>query len=410
MRVALLTTGTEILLGDVRDSHLSFIAHQLLPFGLRISEQRTVPDGSAIENALTSLFPVTDLVFVTGGLGPTTDDITREVVASLLRIELIHDEEVMSSIRERLEKRRIPMTDRIGRQAQVPRGATVLPNLNGTAPGFYIERNINPPVVSPALFVLPGPPRELQPMFIESVLPVLEQLIPSPGFEKRLYRIANMGESLVERAIGEKVLAIKGIELGYCARPAEVDLRVIGDREAVIQADAIITAALRDSIFSVTDETLEEALVKLLIEKNQTVAIAESCTGGLLADRITDVPGASNVLLAAYVVYSNAAKTDVLNVEPALIREHGAVSEPVAKAMAEGARQRTGAGHALSTTGIAGPGGGSGEKPVGTLFIGLASVDAETVVEKFFYPNDRLTFKRQASQAAFDLLRRRLRR
>src|SRR5437764_4144224 len=153
MRVTLLTTGTEILLGDVRDAHLSFIAQQLLPLGLRISEQRTVPDGSAIQDALVELFPRTDILFVTGGLGPTTDDITREITSSLLGLDLVQDEEVMALIRERLTRRRIPITDRIGRQAQVPRGAVVLPNQNGTAPGFYLEQNIKDKIESPHLFV-----------------------------------------------------------------------------------------------------------------------------------------------------------------------------------------------------------------------------------------------------------------
>jgi len=408
MRAALLTTGTEILLGDVRDSHLSFIAQQVLPLGLRILEQRTVPDGPVIQDALTDLFPKADLLFVTGGLGPTTDDITREVVASLLGLELIHDDAVMAAIRERLKTRRIPITDRIGRQAMVPRGATVLPNQNGTAPGFYLERNANPNISSPALFILPGPPRELQPMFRDSVLPILQKITPARNFERRLYRLANMGESLVERAIGADVLAIGGIELGYCARPSEVDLRVIGDKAAVEKADAIITAKLGDFIFSATDESLEEVLVQMLSSNHATLAIAESCTGGLLAHRITNVPGASEVLLAGYVVYSNEAKTDLLGVAPDLIAEHGAVSEPVARAMAEGARQRSGAQYALSTTGIAGPGGGSVEKPVGTVFIGMAGPTGETAVQKLFFPNDRETFKQQTSQSAFEMLRKRL--
>jgi nicotinamide-nucleotide amidase len=408
MRAALLTTGTEILLGDVRDSHLSFIAQQVLPLGLRILEQRTVPDGPVIQDALTDLFPKADLLFVTGGLGPTTDDITREVVASLLGLELIHDDAVMTAIRERLKTRRIPITDRIGRQAMVPRGATVLPNQNGTAPGFYLERNANPNISSPALFILPGPPRELQPMFRDSVLPILQKITPARNFERRLYRLANMGESLVERAIGADVLAIGGIELGYCARPSEVDLRVIGDKAAVEKADAIIIAKLGDFIFSATDESLEEVLVKMLSSNHATLVIAESCTGGLLAHRITNVPGASEVLLAGYVVYSNEAKTDLLGVAPDLIAEHGAVSEPVARAMAEGARQRSGAQYALSTTGIAGPGGGSVEKPVGTVFIGMAGPTGETAVQKLFFPNDRETFKQQTSQSAFEMLRKRL--
>ena len=409
MRVALLTTGTELLLGDVRDSHLSFIAQQLLGVGLRIGEQRTVPDGLAIREGLVELFPKGDILFVTGGLGPTTDDVTREVVSELLGVELVQDDALMATIEERLRTRRIPITDRISRQGQVPRGATVLPNRNGTAPGFYLKKNISRAIESPELFILPGPPRELQPMFREFVLPILHSIVPAPTFHRRLYRIANMGESLVERAIGKQVLSIPGVELGYCARPAEVDLRVIGDEASVKQADAIIAAALGDSIYSSADESLEQVVVKLLREEKRSLAIAESCTGGLLANRITNVPGASKVLLAGYVVYSNESKIDILGVDPALIQKQGAVSEPVARAMAEGARKRSGADYAVSTTGIAGPDGGNAEKPVGTVFVGLTSPNDVTTVAKLFFPNDRETFKQQTAQAAFDMLRKELR-
>ena len=408
MRIALVETGTELLLGDVRDWHLSFIAGQLLPLGLRISEQRTLPDGDAIRDALTDLFPKSDIIFVTGGLGPTTDDITREIIAALLSLELQQDETVLGAIRERLTKRRIPFTNRISRQAQVPRGAIVLPNENGTAPGFYLRHNISETISSPALFVLPGPPRELQPMFRSYVQPLLRSIVPAPTFHRRLYRIVNMGESMVERAIGEKILALPDIELGYCARPGEVDLRVIGTEESIRAADEIINSKIGDSIFSTSDENLEQVLVKRLTESERTLALAESCTGGLLANRITNVPGASNVLLAGYIVYSNDAKIDVLAVDPKLIQQNGAVSEPVARAMAEGARNRSRADFALATTGIAGPNGGSAEKPVGTVFVALASPGTETVVQRLFFPNDRETFKYQTAQAAFDMLRKAL--
>ena len=408
MRVALINTGTELLLGDVRDLHLSFIAREILPLGLRVQEQRTVPDGAAIRDALADLFSRTDILFVTGGLGPTTDDMTRDVAAELLGLKLQRDDKVMAAITERLKTRGIRFTDRVSRQADVPEGAQVLANENGTAPGLYLRQNINPAVSSPHLFLLPGPPRELQPMFRAAVKPTLQKLSPnSSALNRRLYRLANMGESIVEQAIGQKILALPGIELGYCARPGEVDLRVIGDAEAIKSADAIITSALESSIFSTGDESLEEVLVKKLAERKETLALAESCTGGLLSNRITNVPGASEVLVAGYVVYKNQAKIDLLAVAPGLIDRHGAVSREVAAAMAEGARQRADSSYALATTGIAGPGGGSAAKPVGTVFVGLTG-PAETVVKKFFYPNDRETFKQLVAQAAFDLLRRKL--
>ena len=209
MRVVLINTGTELLLGDVQDAHLAFIAREVFPLGLRIDEQRTVPDGLAIRDALLQAFSRADILFVTGGLGPTTDDITREIVAELLGLELIADPQVIAAIIERLSKRRIRMTDRIPRQAQVPAGAKVLPNENGTAPGLYLRANINPTLQSPHLFVLPGPPRELQPMFRESVMSILPEIIRTPRtIERKVYKIADRGESLIEQAIGEKILAI----------------------------------------------------------------------------------------------------------------------------------------------------------------------------------------------------------
>src|ERR1700730_4129444 len=409
MRVVLINTGTELLLGDVQDAHLAFIAREIFPLGLRIDEQRTVPDGLAIRDALLQAFSRADILFVTGGLGPTTDDITRENVAELLGLKLIADPQVIAAITERLSKRRIRMTDRIPRQAQVPAGAQVLPNENGTAPGLYLRANINPTVQSPHLFVLPGPPRELQPMFRESVMSILPEIVQTPStIERKLYKIADRGESLIEQAIGEKILAIPGIELGYCARPGEVEVRVIGEADAVEKADQIIRSELGLSIFSTSDENLEQVVVRLLTERKETLALAESCTAGLLADRITDVPGGSGGFAAGYIPYANEAKIDILNIPPALIEQHGAVSEPVAKAMAEGARARARSTYALATTGIAGPGGGSPEKPVGTVFVALAATGRETIVKKFFFPSDRETFKELTAQVGLDLLRKKM--
>jgi nicotinamide-nucleotide amidase len=408
MRAGLVNTGTELLLGDVQDAHLAFIAREIFPLGLRIEERRTVPDTDAIGRTLAELFPGYEMVFVTGGLGPTSDDITRETVADLLGLELRQHPELLESLRQRLRVRGIKWAAGIARQADVPAGAQVLPNENGSAPGFYLKANINPRISSPHVFVLPGPPRELQPMFRKYVMPILRSLAPSSAIEQLIYKIAGMGESTVEEAIGEKVLAIPRIELGYCARPGEVDVRIIGKPEAIQQADAIIRSALGFSIFSTADETLEEIVVRLLTKRNQTLATAESCTGGLIANRITNVPGASSVFIAGYVCYANQAKIDMLDVDPKLVERHGAVSESVARALAEHARARARCDYALATTGVAGPTGGSQEKPVGTVYVGLASAELETIVTKFFFPTDRETFKQLAAQAAFEMLRKKL--
>ena len=408
MKVVLLNTGTELLLGDVCDAHLSFIAREILPLGLRIAEQRTVPDGTAIRDALSDVIPRADIVFVTGGLGPTTDDVTRDITADLLGLELIRNDEVMRAITQRLSERRIKITDRILRQADVPRGSQVLPNDHGSAPGLFLRSQANASRPSPHLFLLPGPPRELQPMFRDYVLPLLRSLVKPQIIERRLYKIANTGESIVEEAVGKKILAIPGVELGYCARPGEVDLRIIGEPDAVGHAHTIIMQALGPCIFSSEDETLEEVIVKSLARRHETVSVAESCTGGWLANRITNVPGASDVFLTGFVTYANEAKIDLLNVASTLLEQHGAVSSEVALAMAEGARARAKSTHALATTGVAGPDGGSVDKPVGTVFVALATANAATVVKRLFFPTDRETFKEMVAQVAFDLLRKKL--
>lgn len=409
MRAALINTGTELLLGDVQDAHLAFIAREIFPLGLRIEERRTVPDTDAVRRTLAELLSVCEILFVTGGLGPTTDDITREMVADVLGLELRQNPELLSSLQQRLQTRGIKWAASIARQADVPAGAQVLPNENGSAPGFYLKANITPRIPSPHLFVLPGPPRELQPMFRAFAMPILRSIVPASAvMERRVYKIAGVGESRVQGAIGAKILAIPGIELGYCARPGEVEVRIIGKAEAIEQADAIIRSALERFIFSTADEKLEGVIVKLLANRNQTLATAESCTGGLIANRITNVPGASKVFVAGYVCYANQAKAEMLNVDPKLIEEHGAVSELVARSLAEHARACAGSDYALATTGVAGPTGGSPEKPVGTVYIALASAESETTVKKSFFPTDRETFKELTAQTGFEMLRRAL--
>ena len=408
MTTIVINTGSELLLGDVLNTHLNFLAREIFPLGLRIGRQIAVPDGLPIRDALAESLEHADIIFVTGGLGPTTDDITREITAELLGLKLQHDPMVMQAITTRAARRGFRLTDRIARQADVPEGALVLPNENGSAPGLYISAAPSSKGKRPHIFLLPGPPRELYPMFRDSVLPILRKIAPrQTPIGRRTYRLAGLGESLVEEAIGTQLLNVPGLELGYCARPGEVDLRIIGEAPALAAADKIISAGLGAAIFSSEGRNLEEVVVQLLTERGKSVAIAESCTGGFLANRITNVPGASAVFLAGYVTYSNEAKAAMLEVDSRLIAEHGAVSEPVARAMAEGARRETRASFALATTGIAGPGGGTDEKPVGTVFIALAE-ESTTEVRKLFYPDERETFKQLATQAALEMLRKRL--
>jgi nicotinamide-nucleotide amidase len=403
-RVEVLNTGTEILFGSVINTHLSFLAQRLFPLGLRVQRQVTVPDGDAIRDAIRESASRSDLILVTGGLGPTSDDITREIVAELTRRPLRYDDRIFQKIKERFDRRGLKLTDRISRQAYVPEGAVVLPNDFGTAPGLYLAAQDR----IPHLFLLPGPPRELQPMVDTYALPIWQRLAGDHDIHARTFRTTGLGESYIESMVGDRLLAIPGLELGYCARMGEVDVRVVGSRSAVDAASEIIQSELAPCIFSTKEKELEEVIVQLLTAKQATLATAESCTGGLLANRVTDVAGASVVFLEGNVTYSNDAKTRTLGVSAELISAVGAVSEEVARAMAEGALHRSGAAFALSTTGIAGPDGGTAEKPVGTVFIGLASCRQATQVEKLFFPTDRRTFKSVCTQYALDMLRKRL--
>jgi len=243
-------------------------------------------------------------------------------------------------------------------------------------------------------------------MFQDIVAPILKELAADGAvLESRRWLVIGLGESKVEALVGEQLLAIPGIQLGYCARPGAVEVRCIGGPEALTAAEAIIAAKLPTQVAAEGGASLEEAVVKRLAAVGKTLAVAESCTGGLLANKITNVPGASEVFVEGFVTYSNQAKSRALGVPAALIAEHGAVSEPVVRAMAEGAMRVSGAALGLATTGIAGPGGGTPEKPVGTVYIALAIRDGETRAVRHAYPTDRGTFKDLTAQAALDMLR-----
>src|SRR5580700_4367682 len=399
-----ITTGTELLFGSVVNTHLAFLGQQLFSLGLRISRQTTVPDGDAIRDAIVEAAPRCQLILITGGLGPTSDDVTREIVAELTGRSLEYDETIFAKIRERFEKRGLKLTDPISRQAYVPKGAQVLPNDHGTAPGLYVPATAK----LPHLILLPGPPRELRPMFDRYATPLIRTLVGTTDLTAAVFKTVGLGESLAQELIGADLAAIEGLELGYCARIGELDLRLIGFLESVLRGTQIVRARLSDHIVSEDGSELEAVVVRLLSQQGATIAVAESCTGGLLANRFTNVPGASAVFLEGNVTYSNAAKTRTLGVPVELLNRVGAVSHEVALAMAEGARARSGATYALSTTGIAGPDGGTPEKPVGTVFVGLASEDGPSQVEKLFFPTDRVTFKQMVTQSGLEMLRKTL--
>ena len=412
MKVEVINTGTELLLGNVTNTHLTFLGQELFPLGLRVERQVCVPDGPAIREALTETFGRADVVLVTGGLGPTSDDLTRDIAAELLGLGLETRPDILARLRAFFERIKRPFHDSIARQAQVPTGATVIENHHGTAPGLYLPPTPLPGGEkdrrSPHLFLLPGPPRELRPMFSGQVAPMLTALLPAGGPRRfcRIYRAVGIGESQVEALVGPALLAMAGLEVGYCARIGEVDLRCIGTPDLLERAEAVVLPALQPYLLPGEATTLEEGLVGRLRETGKTLAVAESCTGGLLAHRLTNVPGASQVFLAGLTTYASRAKTALLGVDADLIEKEGAVSGVVAAAMAAGALRATGADFALATTGEAGPESGEG-KPVGTLFIALArAAGGEPVVEEHCFPMDREGFKRRASQLALDLLRR----
>ncbi len=404
MELEVINTGTELLLGEVVNTHTTWLGRRLLPLGWRIRRQTTLPDGHDLLSGFREARERgARVVLVTGGLGPTSDDLTREALAELYGLPLRENTEVLSSIEVRCQKRGVLFRESMARQALVPEGAVVLPNARGTAPGLHLEG-----ADGLHWFLLPGPPGELYPMFSESVEPLLQAWASEEETAALcVYRAIGVGESEVEAIIGRQIEATGTIEVGYCARPGEVDLRLIGPESELALWDEPIRRALGRNLLTTGHDPLESVVVELLTSCGRTVATAESCTGGGLADRLTDVPGASAVFHEGVVAYANRVKERVLGVPSALLESHGAVSAEVAAAMAEGVRRNSGADYGLATTGIAGPGGGTPEKPVGLVYFALATPEG-TSVQHANFPAGREVFKHFVIQKALDLLRREL--
>ncbi len=418
LNIELINTGSELMLGFVLNTHQQWLCRRLADAGYDVARQTAIADaGPAIQQTVRESLGRADFIIVTGGLGPTSDDLTRDLIASLLGKKLRLDTAILAHLEGFFAQRNRPMPETTKVQAQVPEGATVLDNPHGTAPGLAIEVRPNPfraDGKTSWLVMLPGPPREMRPMFLNHVLPVLRQNFPLPApFVCRTLRTTGMGESIVEEKIAGPLQSLTetGLELGYCAHYGEVDVRLVarGDHGAkiVAEGEAIVREQLGHHIFGAEDDQLNATVVRLLTEHKETLVLAESCTGGYVANRITDVPGASAVFLCGLVTYSNEAKQQLLGVRAETLTQHGAVSEAVAREMAEGARARIGADYAIAVTGIAGPGGGTEAKPVGTVFIALATARHTFVlnpVNRF----ERETFKQVTCQQALELLRRNL--
>ncbi|MDX2227552.1 MAG: competence/damage-inducible protein A [Verrucomicrobiae bacterium] len=403
MKIEVINTGSEILMGFVTNTHLGFMARELAPLGLRIDWQVCVPDGPPIAEAFDLALRRSRIILLTGGLGPTSDDMTRDVVAASLHRNLRRDEWLAGQLREFFATRNLCLTENNLVQAMVPEGARVLDNPHGTAPGLYLEDG------GRHIFLLPGPPRELKPMFVEKVLPILrDELQLARPVSCHILRTTGLGESALARRIEPLVGHIRGLEIGYCARIQEVDLRFVGpDPGCVAEAAQIARQEFGRHVFTETNQSLEEVVIALLAAAQKSVSTAESCTGGLIANRLTHVPGSSGVFHGGIVAYANEVKTKLLGVRPETLQTQGAVSEATAREMAEGVRQILATDYALAATGIAGPDGGTEAKPVGLAYIALAATAGTQVIE-CRHATDRQTFKQATSQSALDLLRRAL--
>ena len=432
MNVVIVNTGSELMLGRVLNTHQQWLCRRLADLGHVVTRQVAVADtGGEIQQAVREALGRADLIITTGGLGPTSDDLTRELIAELLGKKLVKNPDVLAHIEKFFAQRNRPRPAKTNVETFVPEGAEVFLNATGTAPGLAMEiadgsweigdgKHNAPSAIShlPSasqkwLVMLPGPPRELRPMFDHQVVPLLKREFADEIFICRTLLTTGIGESRVQEFIEADLqpLVACGLGVGYCARPGAVDVRLTaggaGAPEIVREGEAVVQRILGANIFGFDDDEIEAVVVGLLRAKKKTLALAESCTGGLMANRITDVPGASEIFLGGVVSYANSAKEKFLDVRVETLAAHGAVSEAVAREMAVGAREKFGSDFALAVTGIAGPAGGTPEKPVGTVFIALASA-AGVTVKKFHNVWDRATFKSVTATQALEWLRQTL--
>lgn len=408
----IIAVGSELLTPHRIDTNSLFLTGALNEIGLSVHVKCVVGDNPAdLAQVLRSALARADVVLTTGGLGPTDDDLTRDVVANVLGRPLHDNSEVMALIAGMFERRGVQMPAVNRRQSAVIDGATWLPNANGTAPGQLIalDRQV--------VVLLPGPPRELKPMFMSAVAPVLAARAQGRRLRRRVLKTTGRSESQVEE-IAQPIYSRflnedPPIETTILASPGLVELHLVasGINEAVIDAaldDGVrrLHDALGDAVFSLDGRTIEEVVGALLRERGWRLATAESCTGGLLTQRLTDVPGSSEWVIGGVVAYANEIKEAQLDVDPAVLRAEGAVSEAVARAMAIGVRHRFKADVGVAITGVAGPGGGSDEKPVGTVFIAVASDRCD--IRRALFPGDRAMIRQFSASTALNMIRHHL--
>lgn len=405
----IIAIGSELLAPDRTDTNSLWLTGKLNTIGIEVKQKTVVGDDDArLEEAIRDSVKRSNIIITTGGLGPTEDDITRKVVARALGKRLLLDEQVLDDIRKKFLSFGRSMPERNSRQAMVIDGAEVLSNPNGTAPGIYLEQH------GVSIVLLPGPPRELQPMFENLVLPKLMNRGGNVRVVRRLLRVAGLGESAVDEKIAPVYTKYENPVTTILFNNSEIEIHLTARARTEAEGEALLDKLtlqleekLGDAIFAFRGERMEEVVGLRLVVGGFTLAVAESCTGGLISQRITEVAGSSKYFIEGVVTYSNEAKIKSLGVEPILLLEHGAVSAQVAEAMAEGVRKRADTDFGLSVTGVAGPGGGTEEKPVGLVYIALAD-DAHTEHRKLMIPGDRNLIRWRSSQAALDLLRRRL--
>ena len=405
----IIAIGSELLTPDKTDTNSLWLTEKLNDIGIDVKLKTIVgDDGARLEETVRDALRRSEIVITTGGLGPTEDDITRQFTANALGRELVYHPEIEQHLRERFRAWGREMPEINKRQAYIIGGAAVLPNPNGSAVGMLAE------IDGKILAILPGPPRENQPMFTEHVLPMLKAIAGEVFVRRRVLHVSGKGESAVDEIAAPIYTAYEGVQTSILFNRSEVEIHIAAcagradsAQSAVDKLADELAAALGSAVFSTNGESMEEVVGNRLRDLGQTIAIAESCTGGLIGSRLTDIPGSSAYFLEGVIAYSNEAKIRTLGVDPAIIESYGAVSTECAEAMATGIRERASTDHAISVTGIAGPDGGSDEKPVGTVFIGYAGprgVKSLGIV----LPGDRYLIRWRASQAALDYLRRQL--
>jgi nicotinamide-nucleotide amidase len=407
LKTGIITIGSELTSGGIQDANTALIAREFHRRGWQVAATMSVGDDETmIKKALNFIMPLTDAVIITGGLGPTADDITTAAVAGAFNLPLYADEDVLNHIKAIFAKYGLKWTENNAKQAVFPRGAQILANPVGTAAGFFLR------IKEKVLAVIPGVPAEVRKMLPEAVLPLLYRSFPqeTPYLAVRTLKLFGISEAAVDQAITR--IDLPGVEVGFYPRFPENHL-VLSARDAwedtawfrVNKAAAAVRKSLGPYVFAYDEETLEGVVAGLLKEQGRTVSVAESCTGGLITDRLTDIPGSSLYLERGLVTYSNRSKTDLLGVPETVLQKHGAVSEETARLMAAGVRRLARTDLGLATTGIAGPDGGSEAKPVGTVFIALAD-GTETICRGFSYRWERRRIKIVASQAALIMLQR----